>query len=418
MKKTLIALLICAMTLTSVFTLTGCGGGSSEEPADAGETITFMAPDWAIPSDEQLDAFTEETGINVEVSEVGWDDIREKLATAESAGETVADVVEVDWSWVGEFKAAGWLEPIELADADDFLTLDTFTVDGEVLAVPYSNDYRIAYYNKDQFEKAGVTEAPKTYDEVLDAARKIKAAGIADYPIAMPLNAEEKASTGLMWTAFQMNGKVWNEDGTFDKDSVMDALNYYKTAIDEELVAPEDKTSSGMEAYMRICSGTASFLVGPTSFVSKTQNEEESQVVGQVEAVLAPGKTNVAEQTMALPEALGVTASSEHKDAAKKFIEWYTSADMQKELYGTLGSLPTRNSVLSALVDDGTIAHAGALADQAAMIQSPFPGGVPAYYAELSSAMYNAVNKMALGQEDADQAYDEMNTALEGLLAE
>jgi multiple sugar transport system substrate-binding protein len=234
----------------------------------------------------------------------------------------------------------------------------------------------------------------------------------------MSLNAEEKASTGLMWTAFQMNGKVWNEDGTFDKDSVMDALNYYKAAIDEELVAPEDKTSSGMEAYMRICSGTASFLVGPTSFVSKTQNEEESQVVGQVEAILAPGKTNVAEQTMALPEALGVTASSEHKDAAKKFIEWYTSADMQKELYGTLGSLPTRNSVLSALVDDGTIAHAGALADQAAMIQSPFPGGVPAYYAELSSAMYNAVNKMALGQEDADQAYDEMNTALEGLLAE
>lgn len=419
MKKTLIAFLICVMTLTSVFALTACGGGSGEEAAtDEGETITFMAPDWAIPSDEQLDAFTEETGINVEVSEVGWDDIREKLATAETAGETVADVVEVDWSWVGEFNAAGWLEPIDLADADDFLTLDTFTVDGKVLAVPYSNDYRIAYYNKDQFEKAGVTEAPKTYDEVLDAARKIKAAGVADYPISMSLNAEEKASTGLMWTAFQMNGKVWNDDGKFDKDSVMDALNYYKAAIDEELVAPEDKTSSGMEAYMRLCSGTASFLVGPTSFVSKTQNEEESQVVGQVEAILAPGKTDVATQTMALPEALGVTASSEHKDAAKKFIEWYTSADMQKELYGTLGSLPTRNSVLTALVDDGTISNAGALADQAALIQSPFPGGVPAYYAELSSAMYNAVNKMALGQADADQAYDEMSKALEGLLSE
>ena len=419
MKKTLIAFLICVMTLTSVFALTACGGGSGEEAAtDEGETITFMAPDWAIPSDEQLDAFTEETGINVEVSEVGWDDIREKLATAETAGETVADVVEVDWSWVGEFNAAGWLEPIDLADADDFLTLDTFTVDGKVLAVPYSNDYRIAYYNKDQFEKAGVTEAPKTYDEVLDAARKVKAAGIAEYPIAMSLNAEEKASTGVMWTAFQMDGKVWNEDGTFDKDSVMDALNYYKTAIDEELVAPEDKTSSGMEAYMRLCSGTASFLVGPTSFVSKTQNEEESQVVGQVEAILAPGKTGTAEQTMALPEAIGVTASSEHKDAAKKFIEWYTSADMQKELYGTLGSLPTRNSVLTALVDDGTIANAGALADQAALIQSPFPGGVPAYYAEMSSAMYNAVNKMALGQADAEQAYEEMSSALEGLLSE
>lgn len=418
MKKYLVTLLICAMTLTSVFALTGCGSSGSEKATEEGETITFMAPDWAIPSDEQLDAFTEETGINVEVSEVGWDDIREKLATAETANESVADVVEVDWSWVGEFKAAGWLEPIELADADDFLTLDTFTVDGEVLAVPYANDYRIAYYNKEQFEKAGVTEAPKTYAEVLDAARKIKAAGIADYPLAISMNAEEKASTGLMWTAFQMNGKVWNEDGTFDKDSVMDALNYFQAAVDEDLVAPEDKTASGMEAYMRICSGTASFLVGPTSFVSKTQNEEESQVVGQVEAILSPGKAAPAQQTMALPEAIGITASSEHKEAAQKFIEWYTSADMQKELYGTLGNLPTRNSVLSALVEDGTIANAGALAEQAELIASPFPGGVPAYYAELSSAMYNAINKMALGQSNAEQAYDEMSKALDGLLSE
>ena len=37
-----------------------------------------------------------ETGIEVEVSEVGWDDIREKLATAATGNKNVADVVEVD----------------------------------------------------------------------------------------------------------------------------------------------------------------------------------------------------------------------------------------------------------------------------------------------------------------------------------
>lgn len=37
-----------------------------------------MAPDWAVPTDEQLDEFTKETGIEVVVNEVGWDDIREK----------------------------------------------------------------------------------------------------------------------------------------------------------------------------------------------------------------------------------------------------------------------------------------------------------------------------------------------------
>lgn len=418
MKKRIVSILLIGAMTTAM--LAGCGSNgdstSSDSDSKDGETITFMAPDWAIPTDEELDAFTEETGINVEVSEVGWDDIREKLATANGAA---ADVVEVDWSWVGEFKSAGWLEPIELSDEDkeDFLTLDTFTVDGEVLAVPYSNDYRIAYYNTKQFEEAGITEEPQTYADVLEDAKKLKESGV-EYPLAMSMNAEEKAATGLMWTAFQMNGVVWNDDGTFNKESVMDALNYYQEVLDADLVAPEDKTASGMEAYMRICSGTASFLVGPTMFVSKTQNEDESAVVGEVEPILAPGKDGKAEKTMALPEALGITAASEHKESAKKFIEWYTSADMQKELNDTLGSLPTRNSVLKELVDDGTIADAGAMLEEAELIASPFPNGVPSYYAEMSSVMYNAIHKMALGEYTPEEAYEAMESGLEELLNE
>ena len=421
MKKQIVSLLLVGVLTTSM--LTGCGSSSTTSSSDStskesgnSETITFMAPDWAIPSDEQLEAFTEETGINVEVSEVGWDDIREKLATSDGAA---ADVVEVDWSWVGEFKAAGWLDPIELSDEDkeDFLTLDTFTVDGEVLAVPYSNDYRLAYYNTEQFEAAGITEEPQTYSDVLEDAKKLKESGV-EYPLAICMNAEEKAATGLMWTAFQMNGIVWNEDGTFNQESIMDALNYYQEALDAELVAPEDKTASGKETYMRLTSGTASFMVGPTSYVSKTQNEEDSSVVGQVQPILCPGKDGKATKTMALPEALGVTSASEHKDAAKEFIEWYTSADMQKELNDTLGSIPTRNSVLTELVNDGTIAEAGAMLDEADLIESPFPNGVPSYYAEMSSAMYNAINKMALGEYTPEQAYEAMSSTLSELLAE
>lgn len=421
MKKKIVSMMLVAAMVTAM--AVGCGAKSnsanSDKKSEKENSITFMAPDWAIPSDDQLNEFTNETGIEVKVSEVGWDDIREKLATAAAGNKNVADVVEVDWSWVGEFKTAGWLEPLEISDVDkeDFLTLDTFTIDGEILAIPYSNDYRIAYYNKSQFEKAGLNEAPKTYADVLEAAKALKASGV-EYPLAMSMNAEEKAATGLMWTAFQMNGVVWNGDGTFNKDAMMAALNYYQEVLDADLIAPEDKTASGMEAYMRICSGTASFLVGPTMFVSKTQNPEDSSVVGQVEPILAPGKEGTAAKTMALPEALGVTATSENKEAAKKFVEWYTSADMQKELNETLGSLPTRSSVLKELVADGTIANAGAMLEEAELIASPFPNGVPAYYAEMSSAMYNAIHKMALGKATPEKAYDEMASALNKLLKE
>ena len=49
--------------------------------------------------------------------------------------------------------------------------------------------------------------------------------------------------------------------------------------------------------------------------------------------ILSPGKDAKATVTMALPEAIGITEASEHKEAAQKFVEWYTSADMQKEFY-------------------------------------------------------------------------------------
>lgn len=77
-----------------------------------------------------------------------------------------ADVVEVDWSWVGEFGEADWLEPLEVDDAlkADMPTISTFSVGDKVLAIPYSNDYRIAYYNTMHFEKAGIGEEPTTYN--------------------------------------------------------------------------------------------------------------------------------------------------------------------------------------------------------------------------------------------------------------
>jgi multiple sugar transport system substrate-binding protein len=152
-------------------------------------------------------------------------------------------------------------------------------------------------------------------------------------------------------------------------------------------------------------------------FIGKNQSED-SAVVGKVDPILSPGKDSTAAQTMALPEALGVTKASENKEAAKKFVEWYTSADMQKELHATLGNLPTRNSVLEGLISEGTIAEAGAMLEQAKLISSPYPGGVPAHYAEMSSAMYNAINKMALGEISAEEAYAEMSAALDALLAE
>lgn len=352
------------------------------------------------------------------MEEVSWDDIRDKVSIAAAGGEAAADVVEVDWSWVGEMNSAGWLEPIEMSEEDkkDMPTLETFTIDDKVLAVPYANDYRIAYYNEEHFKKAGIEKAPETWDEVYDALKKLKESGVTKYPFTLPVNADESATTSMIWLAFARNGVAFNEDGTLNEEAVLDALKFEQKLVDEELIDPAAKTFSGMDCYRKLTSGEASFMVGPTKFVGISNNPEESSVVGQIKPILLPGKEGTSQVTMPLPEAIGITAFSKNKEEAKEFVKWYSSPEVQKKLYAQNSSIPTRNSVIEELINDGTIKNAGAMLDQAKLIKSPFPKGVPDYYSEMSNTIYNNVNKMVLGEISPEKAFDTMDKKIKELV--
>lgn len=57
------------------------------------------------------------------------------------------------------------------------------TIDGKVMAVAFMANAQHLYYRKDILEKAGL-EPPKTYEEVLAAARVIKEKGLMEFPYA------------------------------------------------------------------------------------------------------------------------------------------------------------------------------------------------------------------------------------------
>lgn len=303
-------------------------------------------------------------------------------------------------------------------DKADMPTLETFSIDGDILAVPYANDYRIAYYNKAHFEKAGITEVPETWDEVYDALKKIKEAGVVEYPYTMPMNADESATTSMMWMAFARSGQVFNEDDTLNQDAVTDALQYENQFVKDGLIDPASISFNGMDCYRKITSGEASFMVGPTKFVGISNDPEQCTEIGNIVPILLPGAEGTSEQTMALPEAVGITSFSENKEAAKEFVKWFSSADIQKRMYKVNSSIPTRNKVLAEMVEDGTFENAGAMLDEAALIKSVFPNGVPSYYSEMSNTIYNNVNKMVLGEITPEEAFDAMNTKVNELIEE
>ena len=51
--------------------------------------------------------------------------------------------------------------------------------DGTLWSMPFNSSTPIFYYNKDQLEKAGIKEAPKTWQELFADAKKLKASGQA-----------------------------------------------------------------------------------------------------------------------------------------------------------------------------------------------------------------------------------------------
>lgn len=74
--------------------------------------------------------------------------------------------------------------------------------DGTMLSFPYNSSSPILYYNKDTFKKAGLNpdDAPKTWPEIFEAAKKIKSSGAS--PCGM-------TSTWLTWIQTE-NLAAWN----------------------------------------------------------------------------------------------------------------------------------------------------------------------------------------------------------------
>ncbi len=405
--KRLITLLCLVIMLLS---LVACGDKkeSSNESLE-GTEITVMLPPWGEPSKELLDSFTSETGITVIMNVIGWDDIKNKVSIASVGGIAPADVIEVDWSWVGEFGAAEWFEPIPMTDKEkaEMPTVSSFQYGSNVIALPYANDFRLGYYNKEHFKEAGITSMPATWDELIEVAKIIKEKGIAEYPLSLTLSASEAATTSLLWMTLSKYGAFFNDDFTVNKENVMNALvTINKLVKEDKLIDPASQNMKDIEVYGKITSDAASFMVGPTRFIGRINNPEYSSVVGELAPTLVPGNKNIKTATFALPEGIGISKFSENKAAAFKFIEWYTSTETQLKLNADLGLIPTRTEALESLIESGVLPDGEVLIEQSDYISAPFPGGIPSWYSELSNTIYNSVNQMVAGSITPEEAYN------------
>ena len=383
----------------------------------AGKSITVLLPS---PQAANIAAdFEKATGIHVDMQTLSWDDIRPKLVTALIAGTAPADVTEFDWSWTGQFNAAGWYLPLQdTIDKDtvaDIGVAKIFTVDGNLLGVPYTNDFRVMLVNKKQFADAGITKMPTTLDELVADAKQIKAKGAVQYPIGLPLSPTEGASTSWYLLTKAFGGDL------FDKDFkplflTPDSAGYKAMALEAQLLKDGlvDPASTGIKDSQindtMFAKGLTSIMIsGEPGRLGQMNDPAQSSVAGQVIAIVVPTASGVT-RSYGLPEALGIPKVSQNQDAAIAFVKWFTSKEFQIQNYAN-GVLPTRTSALADLNTAGKLQSGDALVAQSKVIDPLFAQGTPTWYPQFSSAVNTAINGVAKGQVTVDQAMQNIANA-------
>jgi multiple sugar transport system substrate-binding protein len=418
MRKIILPLIAAAALTAAV------PAASQDAKPLAGQSITVLMPSPQAPN--IAGDFEAETGIHVDLQTLSWDDIRPKLVTALIAGTAPADVTEFDWSWTGQFNAADWYLPLnDVIDEDtvkDIGVAKIFTVDGKLLGVPYTNDFRVMLINKKHFEDAGITKMPKTLDELVEAAKQIKEKKIATYPIGLPLSPTEGASTSWYLLTKAFGGELFDKDFnplfTTPDSAGYKALAFELMLLKEGLVDPASTSLKDSQINESMFSqGITSIMIsGEPGRLGQMNDPKQSKVAGLVEAILVPTASGET-RSFGLPEALAIPKVSQKKEAAIAFVKWFTSKDFQKK-NAVNGFLPTRTSALSELNASGELRSGDTLVAQAKTVEPLFAQGTPPWYPQFSSAVNTAINSAAKGQMTVDQAMQSIAEAAKQAMAQ
>lgn len=206
-------------------------------PEDTSEAGAY----WRKAADEYMVAHP---NVEIEITIIANDPYKEKLATNMQAG----DPPDLFQTWGGgvlwQFADAGLVQ--DLSDAlgedgwgDSFLPgpMAVYKHDGKIYGVPWTFGMVGMWYNKALFEKAGITETPKTWGDFLTVVKQLKDAGIT--PIA--LGEKDKWPGHFWWSYLAVRNagetgfmKAYTREGSFTDAPFIKAGTELQQLIDLE----------------------------------------------------------------------------------------------------------------------------------------------------------------------------------------
>lgn len=337
-----------------------------------------------------------------------------------AAGEKDPDVLMLDVIWSAEF--APFLE--DLTDDYDYFELKEFlpgtimsvTVNGRIVAIPWFTDAGLLYYRKDLLEKYGYKNPPRTWDELVEMAKKIsQAEGIIGF-VWQGARYEGLVCNFLEYL-WSFGGEVIDEKGkaVIDSSQAVQALQFMVDLIYKHRITPEGVVTYMEEDARRVFQKGEAVFMRNWPYAWALLNSDDSPVKGKVGVAplpLGPGGRRAA--TLGGWN-LGINkfSSKEEKEAAKKLIKFLTSYEQQ--LYKAIhsGQNPTRK----AAYDDPKLKEAAPfMVELLSVFVNALPRPRTANYSELSDVIQKYVHAALTRQMTAEQAIKNIARELNFLL--
>ena len=344
-------------------------------------------------------------------------------------------------------------DPSSQATRDDLLPISraSYTIDDVLWPVSFSTFRALVFFNRDHFEAAGLDpdDPPATIDEMIEAARAIKAAGVPGVDRPMVFQANSFLLEGWLSGAEQVlvneengRGGTWATASSFDNPVTRDILTKLQEAKAEGLLDVTPGTDGNVDHLLA--------MAGQQSSITVESSAASSTVAGVIEGTIAAEDLS-AELGVDLPEGLqldlnidvgpypGVeasgkgqvggfvwymtdTVSDEEKAAAWDFVRFNNSVEAQVR-WGVEGSAAP---VSQAAANDPLLQEAWASSlggewqkvayDVLTGIDTDFPGPIIGPYDEVRQAIEKAMDRVLLDDGSIDDAMTEADATITAAL--
>lgn len=397
-------------------------GGSNEE-------ILYF-PKWD-------DEFTKRTGIKIEYSDNDWSTKREKILAAFQA-KKVADILLMDGQSIPDLAALGIIDAYDDLDKS-FATRNQPNFVPEIWNSTVSNGKfygpsmyvdmgTFLAYNTKMFKDAGVTKVPETWDEVREAAKKCTKPDVAGITISVAVDTNDvNTFEGIAYA----NGGRWLDDTgkkvMINDAGFIDALQLYTGLVQDKSV-PQGVTETNFASSGTLFFQEKAAMWVCLSYIGAFQTGLKAPADFPVASTLFPrqpkptGFTKPAASIMTPTAAMLISKSSQQKDAALKYADFWSQPEVQvgwdgSEISGRVPALKKNwetETFKRIHADWYALYKAGKMFDGALPMPS-FPGLAEAEKA-LNSGMQSAVlgkmspkDAMAAAAKRAQSVVDEFN---------